>query len=443
MKLLLLLSAVLISVHAQAQQYPVMDVRATGSKRFAEQEIVRASGIAKGTRPVSLDEVKDAAGKLLALGVFTEVSYRHSRVPGGMRVEFMVKDAADFVRADFDNIVWLPPAERLAQLRQRAPLFSGELPLVPDSGLSEQVRDALQALLDEHGVSTAVMVMPLTARDGRTEAYVFHADDVDVKIGEINFAGASAAFLPKLETVARDLLGIQYHRSTLQSFITHNLSKVYQRAGYLRAEFAPPHVAVASHKDTETMVVITMPVSEGRAYSFAGLRWSGNTVLPVEDLDRYLNLRPGLPADGVQLALDLARLRTNYAHRGYMHMHLASKPAYDDAAGTVRFEVALHEGELFSMGKLEVAGLQPSSAERVRQRWRMREGDPYDATYVKSFFEEHFRLPPGVTYVVEQSEGEAKNSIDLTLIFCKQGIKCLASNPNQLYIPDDEPRRRQ
>jgi hypothetical protein len=92
------------------------------------------------------------------------------------------------------------------------------------------------------------------------------------------------------------------------------------------------------------------------------------------------------------------------------------------------------------MGKLDIAGLQPSSAEKVRQRWRMREGDPFDANYVKRFFEQ-FRLGD-LVYNVEQSEGEAPNSIDLTLIFCKAGTRCLASGPNQLYIPDEEERRR-
>src|SRR4051812_28232838 len=118
----LLLTVVLISTqfsHAQAQQYNVAEVRASGSKRFAEQDIVRASGIEKGQRSLSLDQVKDAAAKLLALGTFIEVSYRHSAAPGGMKVEFVVKDSADFVPADFDNIVWLSPAELMAELRKR------------------------------------------------------------------------------------------------------------------------------------------------------------------------------------------------------------------------------------------------------------------------------------------------------------------------------------
>ncbi|HUS19868.1 MAG TPA: hypothetical protein VMZ25_09475, partial [Terriglobales bacterium] len=421
-----------------------VDVRASGSKRFAEQDIVRASGIEKGQRSVSLERVKEAAANLLALGIFIEVSYRHSAVPGGMKVEFAVKDSADFVPADFDNIVWLSQPELLAELHKRVPLFSGDLPINITGNLTEVVASALQSLLNERGIKSTVSFAPAGAREGLVDFYIFRADDVEVKIAELRIADASPAFLPQLHLASKGILGTHYQRSSLQNFIAHNLINVYQRAGYLRAEFAPPQVAIGSVKENETLVNVTLPVREGRPYTFVGFGWSGNATATAAELDPLIHLRVGKPVDGVQLASDLQQLRTEYARRGFMHMLLKLTPEYDDAAGTVRYEAAIKEGDHFNMGKLDIAGLQPSSEDRVRQKWRMREGDPYDPGYVKTFFANHFRLPPGVSYVVEQSEGEAPNSIDLTLVFCKAGTKCLASAPNQLYIPipDDEPRPR-
>lgn len=426
---------------AHAQQYAVAEVRATGSQRFPQQDILRAANIEKSAREVPLTQVKEAAAKLLGLGVFKEVAYKHTAVPGGMKVEFTVKDADQFVRADFDNVVWLPLSELIDELHKRVPLFNGELPLQPGGSLADDVAAALQGLLNERGIKGTVGFAPAGPREGLTESYIYTVDDVEVKIGQFNFANTSPAFSPLLEAAVRPLLGTHFQRSSLKKFAETNLLGIYRRRGYLRAEFDAPQVAVAAHKDAETIIAITLPVREGRAYSFAGLRWSGNTVRSISDLDGHIHLRPGQPADGVQLDFDLTQIRTQYAQRGYMHMFIDLKPTYDDAASSVRYEAAITEGGLFSMGKLDIAGLQPSSEEKVRQRWRLREGDPFDADYVKKFFGE-FRLPPGVAYVVEQSEGEAANSIDLTLIFCKEGTKCLASNPNQLYIPDDEERRR-
>jgi outer membrane protein assembly factor BamA len=439
---LLFLFVMLLSVCALAQQYPIAELRATGSKRFAEADILRASGLEKGKREVPLAQVKDAASKLLGFGTFTEVSYKHTAIAGGMKVEFAVKDTEEFVPADFDNIVWLPLPELSAELHKRVPLFSGELPTSTSGNLADEVAAALQGLLNERGVKTTISFVMASKRDAAMTSYVFTADEAEVKMGSLTVTGASAAFTPKLSAAIKDILGTHYQRSTLEAFIKHNLRSIYEHAGHLRAEFGQPQVAIATQKDNETIVAITLPVQEGRAYTFAGVQWSGNTMIGPNDLTAYIHQRVGQPVDGVQLAFDMMRVRMEYAQRGYMHMLLDFKPTYDETAGTVRYDAAITENELFNMGKLEIAGLAASSEERVRQRWRMREGDPYDAGYVKQFFAEQFRLPRDVIYVLEQSEGEAKNSIDLTLIFCKDGTKCLASAPNQLYIPDTEPRRR-
>ncbi|MEO5935656.1 MAG: POTRA domain-containing protein, partial [Terriglobales bacterium] len=337
---------------------------------------------------------------------------------------------------------WLPLPELITELDKRVPLFHGELPMQAGGRVHGDVAAALQGLLNERGVKTTVSFAPAGPREGITEAYVYTADEVEVKIGQLNLAGNSPAFSPLLEAATRPLLGTHFQRSTIAKFVAKNLLDVYRSKGYLKAEFGAPQVTVANHKDAETTVAITLPVVEGRVYTFGGAQWSGNSVRPSPWLDERIRLRAGQAADGVQLDADLTKIRAEYAQLGYMHMHLDVQPAYDAAAGKVRYEIAVKEGGLFSMGKLDIAGLQPSSAERVRQAWRMREGDPYDAGYVSSFFEKNFRLPPGVAYVVEQSEGEATNSVDLTLIFCKEDQKCLASAPNQLYIPDPEPRRK-
>ncbi|MEO5936564.1 MAG: hypothetical protein ABIP81_05065, partial [Terriglobales bacterium] len=122
-RLLLVLTLIIATASAHAQQYGVAELRATGSQRFAEQDILRASGIERGKRAIPLSEVKDGATKLLGTGVFKEVMYKHSAVASGMKVEFTVKDAEEFVRADFDNIVWLPLPELITELDKRVPLF--------------------------------------------------------------------------------------------------------------------------------------------------------------------------------------------------------------------------------------------------------------------------------------------------------------------------------
>jgi hypothetical protein len=83
-----------------------------------------------------------------------------------------------------------------------------------------------------------------------------------------------------------------------------------------------------------------------------------------------------------------------------------------------------------------VEGLQTASAEKVHQLWKLREGDPFDAGYVRKFFSQ-FRLPNNTPYLVEENEGERPHSIDLTIIFCKPNDPCRPRAENHLFSAAD------
>ena len=58
---------------------------------------------------------------------------------------------------------------------------------------------------------------------------------------------------------------------------------------------------------------------------------------------------------------------------------------FDDAAGTVAYQLDVHEGYVFHMGDLEFRGLDNSLTARLRAAWKLRPGDVYDATYLKEY----------------------------------------------------------
>src|SRR5206468_12626380 len=67
-------------------------VKVTGSKRFAEQDVVAATSLQMGT-PVNDDDFKRAARRLGDTGVFTDISYSYSYSSAGTKLEFHVVDA--------------------------------------------------------------------------------------------------------------------------------------------------------------------------------------------------------------------------------------------------------------------------------------------------------------------------------------------------------------
>jgi outer membrane protein assembly factor BamA len=354
-----------------------------------------------------------------------------------MKVEFDLVDKDDdqFVPCNFDNIVWLPESQLTEELHNRVPLFNGTVPR--DGALAEDVSAALQSLLKTRGVAANVVAdVQQPTNNGTTEAVVFRATDVDIKIARLTIPGASPALAADLEAESKRIVGTAYNRGSLKKFAERNLRSVYLKRGYLRAAFSSPTVEIVSNNPTETAVAVAIPVSEGLPYKFASLRWSGNKALSAEELDKQIHPAPGQVLDGADLAKQVDAVRTRYAAMGYMHMLSAANPTYNDVAGTVSYELAINEGDLFQMGKLEIEGLQAASADKVHQAWKLREGDPFDSTYVHRFFTQ-FRLPADTPYLVEETEGERPRSIDLTIIFCKPNDPCRPRAESHLFTIQD------
>lgn len=427
--------ALSFAVAAHAQQYPILDLRAQGSKMFSSDDVSKASGLrVDPKKEISLTQVRQAAERLVDSGVFSEVNYLHTELHHGMKVEFTVKDKEpdQFVPGKFENFAWWPESQLVAELHTRAPLFAGQLPL--QGTLTEDVASELESLLKARGVKGHVSGVVHDTPNGVPESIGFELEDWPVRISTVSVPGASADFAPDLQKAGSRLVGLNYRHFTLDNFAEHNLREMYLKKGYLQAKFSAPQIRVIADKETETLVAVSIPVQEGVSYRLGAVHWMGNQQVPTIDLQKHLHAQTGQTLDGVEFTDNITRLREDYAVRGYLHMVAEVTPRYDDGAQIVSYDVLVNEGDLFSMGKFNVDGLTSGSAEKVHQLWKLREGDPFNRTYLTGFLST-FRLPNEAAYVIEQSEGEAPNSIDVTLIFCHPQTPCRPSGPNTLYSP--------
>ncbi len=431
-----LIAAVLsVVVFADAQQYPIVALHASGSQFYEEADILAYSGLV-ADKIVSLEEVKAAAGKIAHSGVFKTVGFQHSQVPGGMKVDFAVadNDEEQFLPANFENIVWFAPQELANEVHRRVPLFRTHVSL--SGTITDEVIAAISEILAEKGVKAHVSASPFTKVSGTPDEMQFTIDDRNIVIGKVEVIGASPEFAGKLQDLAKKLEGATYQRSTVRDYADNNLRKLYLAKGHLKAAFGETGHSVISDEGGETRVLVTLPVTEGRAYTLAGASWSGNQVMKPSQLEQLVHFFPGLVMNGDLLNYELGLLRSAYSQRGYMQMTLDPKPTFDDAAGTVRYAMAIHEGPLFRMGEIEIAGLSKQDTEKLMNAWKLRPGDPFDVTYLVKFVAAT-TLPDGAEYVIEQSEGEKPQTVDITFVLCKQKGACKQSAP-VLSTPEEK-----
>jgi outer membrane protein assembly factor BamA len=394
--------------------YTLSSVSVTGSKVFAETDIVKASGLTVGSK-VTGDDLTQAGNRLSQLGVFTTVSYRFD----GRSATYVVVDTDQLVPATFENFIWFSDAELVQRVHNTVPLFAGA---VPQTGtLADQVSAALDVMLKDKNVHGRVVAAPVP-HAGPASSMQFRIDGMDVKLAKIDFPGAAPERVPLLQTATKNMLSSNYLQSLTPGGVKKRAQAVYGKLGFLKVQFDAPNLAIVKDDPTAPSIALQMPVQEGPQYTFAGADWAGNSAISSADLGKLIDLKPGAPADTSQLAESIAAAKDVYGTKGYMYAKVKSTATIDPEKQTAVFHLAIDEGPLYHMGKLELQNLDAQQAELVRKVWEMREGSVYDSNYAKTFLKKHpHELPSlvGWAALYTQTIHDDTQVVDLSLNFQK------------------------
>lgn len=396
-------------------------VHVTGSQRFIEVEIVRASGLAVG-KEVSEPALKDAASRLGATGLFAEVKYRYTTRGPDLTAEFQVSDATNLLPCKFENFVWFSDDELRSKLRAQVPLFKGDIP--PSGNQQEKVAAALEALLKARGIKGRVQSTPQGRIGGPVEAIQFQVEGIAIPVQEVEFKGAAQIEAAVLQAAVQPLLGKNYEQTFVSSFAVGNLTPLYGQRGYLRVAFGSASARIVKANAAGTSVAVTIPISEGQQYRLREIHWTGNAVVASSELAKSIHLNPGEPVNTTQLQTDLEGVQDAYAAKGYLLAAVTSKPTLDDSARTASYELLVREGDLFRMGKLEIVGIEPFRAASLRKNCRLKQGDPYDKTYWKEFIQDSGRYlavaPAGWQVEFKHTVNQTAKTVDVTIGFIPQ-----------------------
>jgi outer membrane protein assembly factor BamA len=406
-------------------------VKVAGSKRFAEQDIVAATGLQIGT-PVNDDDFKRAARRLGDAGVFTDIAYSYSYSSAGTKLEFHVVDADKFVPVRFEDFVWFSDADLLRRIKEHAPLFDGELPL--SGRLPEEVSDVLQAMLVEKSIPGHVEYERVGKSDAPVQAILYRVADVLIQIRNVEFVGAGEAELPALTAASKRVFEREYSRTVLRSLIEKQLLPVYYSRGYLKASFGDPQPKVVKQPSTAndegprnlTIVDVSFPVTPGQQYKLKPLQWSGNQAIPTDTLAKMVRLEPGQPANMVRLGDSLAEIQKLYGSKGFVTASITPQPSFDETAGTVAITLEVKEGPVFHMGDLEFRGLDNGLTAKLRNAWKIRTGEIYNSTYLSEYLPAAQRLlPPTLDWEVSPhvTPNVRDKTVDVDLIYTAKAPK--------------------
>jgi outer membrane protein assembly factor BamA len=360
----------------------------TGSQRYREEDLVRATGLTVNTQ-VTSDDLQNAANHLGNSGAFATVQFLFKPAVGarGVEADFQVTDAEKYLPAVFENFVWFSDQDLQDALHQAVPLFKGN---IPNSGtMSDDVSAALRKFLAAKGLPSEISYIMSATFGGLPTAYKFKVADANLKISDVMLIGAARMTPEQLAKAVASLKGTDYLRSDVAIVLEKNLTPIYQQRGYLKFAIAE----IKPKVDEKSQVTVEATLSEGEQYRLAGLSWSGNTLISSDDLTKHITLKTGNPVDALQLDRDLAQVRKLYGKFGREAVSIKPLPAFVNDTVSYAFQVT--EGDLYRMGKLEIEGVEPEQAHKLEQIWKLAEGQPYDATYVHQFIADTVVKVPG------------------------------------------------
>jgi outer membrane protein assembly factor BamA len=397
-----------------ASAYQVSAINVTGSQRYKTEEVAAATGLQIG-QTVREDDLKAAARVLGDSGAFRDVAFSFDYSAKGTKVEFQVTDAPEFVPARFENFVWFSSQDLAQKLRARVPLFHGELPIRGD--LVDQVSLALQAMLIEEKVEGRADYTRVGPEGGPTEAFDFSVTGRSITIRDVQFQGADPSLLPSLQTAAKKLSGKRYSRDTIRSEAEKSFLQFYLQRGYLQASLGDPEATVVKSDQEETTVDVIFRPNPGSQYKLAALTISGNKALPTDALRKLIHLQVGEPVNVIEMNRDLAALEHLYGTRGYMAAAIKVRREVDDAASSVKYDVTIGEGEVYTMGELDIHGLDSRTTDQMQTAWTLRTGDTYNSDYPHQFAEQANKQSDEWNITIHESVNPKDKTVDITLRF--------------------------
>ena len=171
----------------------------------------------------------------------------------------------------------------------------------------------------------------------------------------------------------------RYSREKLAGDL-ERLRAFYQNRGYLDFSIESTQVSITPDRRD---VYITVNVSEGEKYTVSKVEVSGRTIVPREQLEKLVQLKPGDVFSREKLAASTKAIADRLGNEGYAFANANAIPQVNKEKRTVSFNLVVDPGRRVYVRRIDIVGNNKTSDEVVRREMRQLEGAYYDASKIQ------------------------------------------------------------
>jgi len=371
--------------HVQAQTpsfrpFTVKDIRVEGVQRTEPGTVFSYLPVKVG-EVLTEEKAQQALRALFATGFFKDVRLE---VENDVLV-VQVEERPAIAQVDFAGVSDFQP-DVLKRVLRDLGLAEGR---IFDRSALDSAEQELKRQYLSRGKYAAQVQTTVTPLERNRVAISFAVTEGEVAlIQSINIVGASA--FPEKELLDLFVLRTpgwltwytkhdQYSRQRLAADL-ETLRSYYLDQGYLDFNVESTQVSITPDRKD---IYITINVVEGERYTVSEVQLAGQLLVPREELEKLLRIKPGDVFSRQRLTESTKAISDRLGNDGYAFANANAVPQMDKAKRTVAFTILVDPGRRVYVRRINVVGNTKTRDEVVRRELRQIEGAYYDASKIQ------------------------------------------------------------
>jgi outer membrane protein insertion porin family len=357
-------------------------VAATGLQRYSQELVIAESGLKVGQQ-VDLAMINSAAERLRNSGLFAKAGYSYQYLENQLELTFKTEEMVWNLPVIFDNSIWFNDEELTKAIAGEVPTFDG---FAPKSGaVIDRISKVLAHLLEERKIAAQIEYTPSYESSGTDKNHIFSIKGVNLPVCTLRFPNAAAVAEGDLIKNSKPLLNSLYSKGFIVEFAKSNLMPFYRERGHLQAKFLGIQAKQETSASCKNGVAMAMLFDEGAAYNLNKVEWANHSTITGAELDTMLALKPGELANGIKFDNGIKAIKAAYGKLGFIRAIITTTSAFDDSSRLVTYRISISEGGQYHMGNLILKGLPDKDVERAQKKWKLKQGDVYDGSYINEY----------------------------------------------------------
>jgi outer membrane protein insertion porin family len=383
MRALVTVLCLVATVCAWAQTFKpfvVKDIRVEGLQRTEPGTVFSYLPVKVG-ETMTEEKAQQALRALFATGFFKDVRLD---VENDVLIVY-VEERPAIAQIDFSGVKEFDP-DNLRKVLREMGIAEGR---VFDRAVLELAEQELKRQYLSRGRYSAEVQTTVTPLERNRVGINFSVTEGDVaKIRSINLVGTHA-FTEKalLDEFALRTPGWltwytkqdQYSRQKLSADL-ETLRSYYLNRGYLDFTVDSTQVSITPDKQD---IYITINVTEGEKYTVAEVQLSGQLLLPPEEIQKLVRVKPGDIYSRERLVESVKAINDRLGNDGYAFANANPVPKVDKEKRTVAFTIVIDPGRRVYVRRINIGGNTRTRDEVIRREMRQLEGAFFDASRIQ------------------------------------------------------------